>query len=470
MILRRSTQDLKEGSMIRQAGYRVILTFAVLIAVVSAAEAQETVLYRFKGGRDGTVPMGGLIMDAHGVLYGTTERGGKNATCANCGTVFALTPPPADQSIWVETVLHRFHGLRIGGSRSPASGLIMDARGALYGTTSYGGIHGCRRIISSSIGKGCGTVFVLTPPAPGATFWHDKLLYRFKGRGGKDGSIPSAGLFMDGQGVLYGTTSYGGGGLTGCNRGWGCGTAFALTPPVVGETRWSEQVLHSFDGTDGRMPQSALLMDGVGNLYGTSREGGLYDKGTVFELMPPAASGTDWTLAILHNFGGGKDGNTPSAGLIMDARGILYGTTPLGGDGSCRCGTVFALSPPPAGGSQWTETVLHSFTDSATDGGLPLSELTLGANGVLYGTTQEGGGGGVNGYGPGTVFALAPPAAGTSQWTETLLYRFRGGTDGATPVGGLIADANGVLYGTTVVGGTGCPDRRGCGTVFKVIP
>jgi uncharacterized repeat protein (TIGR03803 family) len=422
--------------MDRRTGNIGALALAVLIGASAAAPAQETVLYSFNGGRDGYGPTSGLVMGADGNLYGTTSYGSKQRFCSDgCGTVFALSPPSAGQIAWTEIIIHRFRGEAVGGTSHPMAGVTMGAGGVLYGTTTGTDDHGA--------------VFAVQPPAVGETLWTEKLLHVFSG--GKDGAEPSSGLIMGAGGVLYGTTDVGG------NPACGCGTVFALMPPAAGKTRWTERVLHSFDGADGEDPQSALRMDGAGNLFGATSGGGSHAGGTVFQLVRPALGETRWSHRLLHSFGKDHDGSLPLAGLIIDTRGVLYGTTLNGGDSNA--GTVFELSPPAAGETQWTETVLHSFSDN--DGSFPHAGLIANANGVLYGTTSGGGH-----YGNGTVFELSPPAAGETQWTETVLYSFKGGNDGSLPMGDLIMDPNGVLYGTSYGGGGRCD----CGTVFKLVP
>src|ERR1019366_3249147 len=241
---------------------------------------------------------------------------------------------------------------------------------------------------------------------------------------GTDGLSPWAGLIFDAAGNLYGTTHQGG--------TYGAGTVFELMP-VAGGT-WTEQVLHSFsNGADGGDPQAGLIVDTAGNLYGTTVTGGTYTYGTVFELTP-AAGGT-WTETVLHNFNSdGTDGTYPSAGLIFDAAGNLYGTTQDGG--TSNSGTVFELSPDGSGG--WTEGVLHSF-GVGTDGVHPSQGLVFDAAGNLYGTTFYGGT-----YAYGTAFELTPAGGGT--WTEKILHNFNSdGTDGYHPHAGLIPDAVGNL-------------------------
>jgi uncharacterized repeat protein (TIGR03803 family) len=338
-----------------------------------------------------------------------------------------------------ESVLHSFGG----GARNPYAGLIADANGVLYGTTANGGF-----------GAGFGTVFALSPPASGGTHWTETVLHRF---GGRDGLNPRAGLISDANGVLYGTTAIGGDDDN--------GTVFALAPPAAGKTRWTHRVLHHFRGArDGSFPEAGLIADANGVLYGTTANGGFgAGFGTVFALSPPASGETRWTHRVLYRFRGDRDGRGPVAGLIADANGVLYGTTVSGGfvPSGGGFGTVFALSPPVSGETRWTHRVLYRFGFRGDgDGGFPYAGLIADANGVLYGTTASGGE-----SNRGTVFALAPPAPGETRWTETVLYPFRGNRDGQFPYAGLIADANGVLYGTTASGGDG--DR---GTIFALAP
>jgi len=289
-----------------------------------------------------------------------------------------------------------------------------------------------------------------------ATNWHARVLHNFNG---SDGSASQAGLIFDAAGNLYGTTYTGG--------TYNDGTVFELSPSAGGG--WSETVLHSFDpdGSDGLFPQSGLIFDAAGNLYGTTIGGGTYDYGTVFELSPTPGGG--WTERVLYSFGNGTDGAYPFyAGVIFDAGGNLYGTTSSGGTYNCQgnggCGTVFKLSPTVGGA--WTETVLYNF-GNGTDGYSPWAGLILDAAGNLYGTTAFGG---TNNdcinfqyHGCGTVFELSPTAGGG--WTETVLHNF-GYTDGAIPIAALIFDAAGNLYGTTEGGGSYTND----GTVFELSP
>jgi uncharacterized repeat protein (TIGR03803 family) len=294
----------------------------------------------------------------------------------------------------------------------------------------------------------------------------ETVLHKFKG--GNDGANPHAGLISDSTGALYGTTWRGGG--SGCVGGLGCGTVFKLTPPAAGQTKWTKEILYRFQGgSDGEAPLAPLTLDSTGALYGTTEAGGVsFGLGTVFKLTPPAAGQTLWTETILYRFGGvGGDGVGPEAGLIFGSKGALYGTT-AGGGGASNCGTVFKLKPPAAGQTLWTEKVLYSFAGTG-DGCLPASgRLIFDSEGALYGTTR--GTTNVIGAASGTVFKLAPPAAGQTKWTETVLYRFQGGSDGSQPFAGVIFDSKGALYGTTGAGGGGASCGNGCGTVFKLKP
>jgi uncharacterized repeat protein (TIGR03803 family) len=266
-----------------------------------------------------------------------------------------------------------------------------------------------------------------------------KTLFEFTvGKG--DGLRPLAGLIFDQSGNLYGTTSRGG--------AHGGGTVFKLTPN--GDGTWTESVLYSFKaGNDGASPHAGVIFDQAGNLYGTTAVGGPSNAGTVFKLTP---NGGRWTESVLYGFSGGSDGSQPEAGLILDAGGNLYGTT-VGG-GAHAGGTVFKLTPNA------TESVLYSFCSvtKCRDGMGPAAGLIFDQAGNLYGTTRLTGP-----KGNGVVFKLAPNAQGG--WTESVLHSFTGGNDGSQPVGGLIFDASGNLYGTTWLGGIHL-----AGIAFKLTP
>ncbi len=333
----------------------------------------QKVLHNFGSGTDGQSPWGGnLLMDSSGNLYGTTRYGGTSMCDSfnpvGCGTVFELVHN-ADGS-WTEEVLHNFDG----GSNQegpngyhPYGGLVMDAAGNLYGTALYGGALG------GSAGFG-GVVFELSPSSGGS--WTEQVLWNFGAEG--DGNFPQCALVFDKAGNLYGTTESG----TGSSAG---GTVFELSPGVSG---WTEKIIFQFDvagnSQTGNAPQAGVAFDANGNLYGTTGFGGPHFMGDVFELSP--STGGMWTETILHTFGRG-DGNSPDAGVIVDGSGNLYGTTYMGG--KANVGTVYELSP--SSGGTWTEKILHDFQAASGDGANPETGLVMDSHGYLYGTTAGGG-------------------------------------------------------------------------------
>jgi len=307
-------------------------------------------------------------------------------------------------------VIYRFDGTN---GSAPEGGVVRDAAGNLYGTASEGGAYNL------------GTVFKLDPTGTLT------VLHNFTG--GTDGANPFAGVTLDGKGNLYGTAIYGGD--LNCASGQGCGTVFK----VDGSGKFS--VLYAFTGgNDGGTPYvGSLLLDSAGNLIGTAIGGGTYGQGTIFKVRP------DGTETTLYSFTGGRDGGAPYSGLIVDSQGNLNGTTLEGG--SAGIGTVFKLS------AKGQEKVLYTFSQPA-DGEGDYGRLLLDTKGNLYGTTVYGGTDGV-----GLVFEIGQDG------TETVLHSFVESTDGGIPVGGVVMDSQGNLYGTAEVGGA-----HGVGTVFKITP
>ena len=390
-----------EENQMRKATFSLISLLAVLPLPSLRLEAQTfTVLYTFTGGVDGAFPQAGLVRVKAGNLYGTTVQGGSSPNCfLGCGVVFKLNASGS------ETVLHSFTDSPDGAG--PASVLLRDKAGNLYGTTNSGG---------SAFGPG--TVFKVE--ASGG----ETVLYSFAGP--PDGANPvHTGLVRDKTGNLYGTTGNGG--------FLDNGTVFKV------DSSGNETVLHRFtdSGTDGSHPVAGLVMDKAGNLYGTTRDGGSIGAGTVFKVD---ASGNE---TVLHSFTG-LDGSSPFAALVRDRAGNLYGTTFQGG--AFGAGTVFKVD------ASGNETVLHSFTGSA-DGSTPFAPLVRDKEGNLYGTTASGGS-----FRNGTVFKV--DASGN----ETVLHSFTG-LDGSSPLGGLARDKADNLYGTTISG-----DSSRFGTVFKLTP
>jgi uncharacterized repeat protein (TIGR03803 family) len=374
---------------------------AAVVATPSAQAQTYTVIHTFTGSpTDGANPYGNLLRDPKGNFYGTTFGGG----ASGAGTVFKVGNKGK------ESVSYNFIGGADGAG--PAAGLVMDARGNLYGTTLAGGSHGF------------GTVFKVNSKGK------EIVLYSFIG--GKDGAGPAAGLVMDTKGNFYGTTFAGG--------AFSAGTVFKVN------SKGKEIVLYSFTGgTDGSIPFAGLVLDAKGNLYGTTYEGGKSGLGTVFRV---AKNGKEM---VMHSFEG-SDGELPGAGLMLDAKGNLYGTTSAGGGTGCGgggCGTVFKVD------DKGKASTLYRFLGGTDDGASPLSGLVRDARGNLYGTTT--GGGGV--VSAGTLFKV------NDKGKETVLYSFTGGTDGASPQAGLVMDAKGNLYGTTSKGAA-----SNSGTAFKITP
>ena len=419
--------------------YVAILSSCVLVLASSTGSAlasTEAVLFSFTGGLKGSCPMGGLVADSSGALYGTTS-GAYSSANRSWGTVFKVTPPAKGNSKWGYSELYSFAASADGG-RFPNAGLVFDKSGALYGTTMQGGANGR------------GTVFKLTPPGGGSIKWTETTLYSFT----YAGDFPVGTLIFGKGGALYGTTSS-------FN-----GTVFSLAPPAAGQTNWTETTLYAFQGgADGSGPHSAVIQDAAGVIYGTTEYGGNGTQcmnsngcGTVFQLAPPVKGKKSWTKTTLYSFFGGADGSFPFAGVVKDKNGVLFGTAVMGGSVSGE-GVVYSLTPPAAGQTIWTQTVIHTF--QGTDGYFPYAGLIFGPAGILYGTTQDN----TNGN-KGSVFSLTPPETGQTDWAENTLYIFQGGaTDGAYPYAPLLLNKAGDLFGTTYFGGTG-----GRGTVFELTP
>ena len=397
------------------------------------AEGKERVLYAFTGGADGASPSATLIFDAAGNLYGETPKGG----AYGCGTVFEVVRE-RDET-WSETVLYSFACGRDG--YLPLSGLVFDPAGSLYGTTVLGGAT--RYICYEVYGvASCGTVFRLTRHNGG---WVKKTLHTFCATSQTcvDGAFPFGPLVLDKAGNVYGTTAFGG---INDKRSVETGVVFKL---AAKNGKWTEELLHRFNPnrSDAGWSIAPLIFDQAGRLYGTAEFGGAAEHGSVFELVPGRNS--KWTEELLLSFDL-ENGGCPNDGLIFDAAGNLYGTSGGTFGGGCTEGNVFQLTPSANG--TWRQVVLHTF-GANEDGLYPSAGLIFDAAGNLYGTTPYGGGKG-NGCdgGCGTVFKLMPN--GNGGWTEEVLHRFPdNATDGTVPFGGLVSDAAGKLYGTTYIGG-----------------
>jgi uncharacterized repeat protein (TIGR03803 family) len=413
-----------------------VALLAQTTAVVSPAPTFTT-LFTFDNA-DGSNPEASLVQGTNGNLYGTTLAGGAHGG----GTVFKISPSG------MLTTLYNFcsqinNGICADGNQ-PEAGLVQATDGTFYGTTSFGGANANARCDASS----CGTVFKISPSGTLTT------LYSFCSRSDcTDGANPSARLTQIANGILYGTTYYGGGHGGACGY-LGCGTAFKISPSGTLTT------LHIFDSTDGKQPIAGLVQAINGNLYGTTYYGGAPGGacpsrnsngcGTVFKITLSGALTTLYTFCSQANC---TDGKQPIAGLVQAINGNLYGTTQFGGtDGP---GTVFTIT------SSGMLTTLHSF--DFTNGAQPYAGLVQATDGNLYGTTYKGGArdsfacqGGC-----GTVFKISPSG------TLTTLHRFDG-TGGEGPVAGLVQDTDGSFYGTTA--GTVFSLSVGLGPFVKTMP
>jgi uncharacterized repeat protein (TIGR03803 family) len=446
-----------------------LLAVVLSLIVPATASWEEKVLYSFQGGaNDGFVPAGGVVFDPQGNLYGATTDGGP-ATCkpigGACGTVFQLSPPAQKAGAWTETLIYQFQGKGSNDASVPNGGLIRDAAGNLYGITAYGGTGNC---VLLGVPAGCGAVYELSPPKQKGGAWTETILYSFPTA--KQGYLPNGDLVFDSAGNLYGATVFGGGKGTTCDKFYQyCGAVFKLSPPKTKGGKWTEKVLHAFrSGTDGASPNGGLVLDGKGNVYGTTlgggNEGGECGSsgcGTVFKLVSPGTKGTHWTEDVLDRFNPGISGAAqPAAGVIFDRSGRLYGTT-IGG-GNSGSGTVFQIAPRSDG--KWVERVLYRFRDG-DDGSKPRSVLVFDSKGTIYGTATSGGSNFA-----GTLLQLAKDSSG--RWAFAAVYSFHGvnNGDGAFPSGDIVLNAGNIFIGTTAVGGTGSSCQGGCGTVFEVMP
>lgn len=417
-VQRSERQDVMhtiQRQLIRKALVLVALTPMMARGGTPQASTFATI-YSFKGGSDGASP-NGLTLGKNGALYGTTYAGGSNNTCNGnlCGTVFELAPVKGVG--WTKTVLHDFNG------------------------------------------------------ADGA--WPSPFL--------QGGSGPR--MVFGGNGALYGTTEAGG---TSWSGPFG-GTVFELAPPATAGGTWTESVLYNMGGSAfvPNTPLGGVIIGPGGTVYGTTSSSYFaYNTpigGTVFALTPPSVTGGSWTERTLVNFYPlSAMGWFPEASVVS-VGGSLYGTTYLQGL-SGPCGSVYEVSPPAVGGGSWTGTAIFSF--GGADGCFPLAPLTVGPGGIRYGTTIAGGSGTPCTFLPalisgcGTLFQLTPPVSGSTTWTETVIYSFTGlNGDGAYPAAAVVSGKNGVLYGTTLYGGSatsGTPctfyGATGCGTVFQLTP
>jgi len=446
------------------------ITLASMAPVIALAQSY-TVLHSFTGGLDGGTPYAALTWDGGSNFYGTTAQGGYTGSrCYNvyfvpthgCGTVFRLN---RSGSNWAFSTLYEFRGGSVDGNL-PTAPVTIARDGSLYGTTWAGNYNGQRSCENVGDYFGCGIVFNLRPPATACKtalcFWTETISYAFQGTN-QDGAGPGLGqLIFDQAGNLYGTN---------WNAPGNPGEVFQLVPS---EGSWAiGKTYVSSNGPGSNTPNlilNAVTFDAAGNLYGASQEGpndgqycivGRYFNGcgTIYQLIPTASG---WNANIIYTFTDAADGKFPEAGLVADQAGNLYGATSA--DGAGGGGVVFELSPSGGG---WTYNPIYSLpngnplaiclTGIGEGCSGPWGNLLMDSAGNLYGATYGDGA-----YQHGNVFKLTHS---NGSWTYTDLYDFTGGNDGANPIGSLILDSDGNLYGTTANGGA-----DGYGVAFEITP
>jgi hypothetical protein len=356
------------------------------------------------------------------------------------GGLFDLVPPADGHGRWTAHLLlltpkYQSFELPLGGS------LLLDEAGNLFGETTSDG-----PALS-------GSIFEMFPPATAGDPWTFQTIFTFPGGG--EGAYPSGGLTEGPDGVLYGTAQAGGENDN--------GVVFCLAPPATAGAQWTETVLWRFgSGSGGSVPYGAPVLGATGELYGITGYGGGHANGVVFMLTPPATGQTKWHERLLHDFAGATDGGPPSATLVRDPAGSLFGTASTGGPKFY--GTAFALLPPVDGGP-WKFKLLHGFSGKP-DAYSPEGPMILQPDGSLLGITTYGGNYAASFEGVGAIFKLTPPAAGKTAWTERVVYDFgdRASTVGDLPPSVLV-ESGGAFFGTTIEGGP-----HGGGAAFKFVP
>jgi uncharacterized repeat protein (TIGR03803 family) len=408
-----------------------ILSIVLALAPAAWAGSKFKVLYSFKGGNDGIDPHGNLVFDAAGNLYGTTAQGGGTSEChgqyEGCGIVFQLEPRSSGQ--WKENVLYSFPNGSTGGVGLEGN-LVLDVAGDVYGTAYWGGSDYEGTVFELTPGSGGWTektIYAFCPsgcddggsPASGVIFDNAGNLYGTATAGGTDGGgvifelAPSKGgwtesvrynfcpyntcgggwypwaLTQTTNGDFYSTTTYGGNYFWPCIPGDGCGAVFKFSPKSGDYV-----ALHRFDGRDGAFPDAGVVVDNQGNVYGSTRNDGAFGCGTVFQLSPKSDGG--WTYDVRYNLR-----VTASAGsLAIDSAGNLYVASSGAVGGTCQDqanGEIFKLTPSAHG--HWEYSAIHTFGNLVQ----PSSGLIFDSQGNLYGTAASGG---ASGY--GFVFEITP--------------------------------------------------------------
>jgi len=419
-------------------GRRQALVAALMFASDAIAAGQtETILHVFQAGNDGYFPEGyPVVLDSAGNVYGTTTYGGGGNCTFNvytgCGMIYQITPPAQPGGAWTENIVWQFQG----GIDGAIPGGLWLRNGKLYGGAGTGGSGACS--------GGCGYIFELTPPASPGRPWTKMPLHDFPTAESECGITA-----FDAAGNYYGV---------GPSRN-GNGSVCKLAPPSTGSGSWKGETLYVFKGVargenfgDGSGPLG-VTFDSQGNLWGATYYGGYCQRfqggscfGTIFELTPPAEAGNPWSETVNYRFSN-RDEN-PSSGVVIDKAGAVYGITYV---------EAYKFSDGAL-------TVIDGFSDIPPNGYAPTGGVILDGAGNLYGTTGAGGE-----FGDGTVYKLTAPT-----YSQRILHSFAAGTDGWNPEGPLTLGPDGVLYGTTQIGGNqGCLQYEsggiGCGTVFEVV-
>jgi uncharacterized repeat protein (TIGR03803 family) len=425
------------------------ILLGLIVSLYSAQAQTFTVIHSFSGNQDGATPIASLTIDAGGNIYGSTLAGGDKSQfpClpGGCGVVFKLS---RRNSSWTLNPLYSFTGGADG--VAPGAPVSFGPGGLLYGSTIGGGA-----INSNCMGAypGCGVVFTLHPRPTACSSvvcpWTENVIYQFANV--YDGQYPQGSLAFDAAGNVYGTTSYGG---SGACFGIGCGTVFQLSRSGSG---WLKTTIANYNNGFPQGLLSGVIIDGAGNLFGSSNSGGDGNIGSVFEVTK---AGSVWLTTLLHSFTSLATGAYADGGLVMDHAGNLYGTTAEGGPSGG--GIVFELSPSVGG---WNYSVIANLTGNPGLSG-SYGSLAIDANGNLYGTTYSDGA-----FQCGNVFKLTPS---DGQWLYTDLHDFTCGDDGGNPRAGVTLDSSGNIFGTTAAygpSGNNCAaGANRCGVVWEITP
>jgi len=406
---------------VRQSIFSGLIALAASsFATPAHAQARLTTIYSTTQG----YPNG--LSQGNGVLYGADLA----PTSGDCGSVSELGPPAVAGAEWTEELLYAFAATG-GDACNPAYAPIPAADGSLYGLANLGGAYGS------------GALYQLLPPTSPGGSWTERVLCSIPLQG-LGTQPPESGLVVGPSGSFY---------FLAAGGDYGSGELLQFVPPASAGGSWSVKQLYSFgQGVHDPAYPDGLITGPGGSLYGISGGGGDTSRqlGTVFQLTPPATSGGAWTVQVLHSFAGGDaEGSNPNA-LVLASDGTLFGAT-AGGEGALGLGgtVAFQLSPPAAGQSEWTYTVLRNF------GGLrPDTTMLVNDGNVFVGTQSPTG---------GEIFEFQPPASPGGAWTTKMLYQF---TNDQSPVSQLVMTPNGILYGVT--GDLIVPGYQATGTIYML--